>query len=92
MTISDLMRFIHEQVLAALAKKDQQELAYLGTTVQQLLEAAERYHDSQLHSLLDDMNYLLNETLMGAQAKGEKCLPSITEKLAQLEREENSRK
>jgi hypothetical protein len=89
MTIVDLMRHIHEQVLAALAKKDQQELAYFGTTVQQLLEAAERYHDSKLYSLLDDMNYLLNETLTGAQAKGETCLSSISEKLEQLEREES---
>jgi len=31
------------------------------------------------------MNYLLNETLMGAQAKGEKVLSAVASKLQQIE-------
>jgi hypothetical protein len=48
--------------------------------------------DTELYSLLDDMNYLLNETLMGAQAKGETVLPSIATKLTRLEQRELSNK
>lgn len=61
---------------------------YLSTTVRVLFEVAERENDTELYSLLDDMNYLLNETLMGAQAKGETVLPSIFAKLEQLEERE----
>jgi len=65
MTLVDLLRYFHQRVLKELAKKNEEELNYLSTTVRELWEAAERYEDTELYSLLDDMNYLLNETLMG---------------------------
>jgi hypothetical protein len=63
----------------------------LSTTVRVVWEAAESHDDKELYLLLDDMNYVLNETLMGAQAKGEKCLSSVDTKLKQIEMKENGR-
>jgi len=85
MTLVDLLRYLHQRVLDELTKKNEEELNYLSTTVRELWEAAERYEDTELYSLLDDMNYLLNETLMGAQAKGEKVLSAVASKLQQIE-------
>jgi hypothetical protein len=85
MTLVDLLRYLHQCVLDELAKKNEEELNYLSTTLRVLWEAAERHHDTELYSLLDDMNYLVNETLMGAQAKGENVLPTVASKLRQME-------
>lgn len=85
MTLVDLLRYLHQRVLEELVKKNEEELNYLSTTVRELCEAAERYQDTELYSLLDDMNYLLNETLIGAQAKGENVLPAVASKLRQIE-------
>jgi hypothetical protein len=85
MTLVDLLRYLHQRILDELAKKNEEELNYLSTTVRELWEAAERYQDTELYSLLDDMKYLLNETLMGAQAKGENVLAAVASKLRQIE-------
>jgi hypothetical protein len=85
MILVDLLRYLHQCVLDELARKNEEELNYLSSTVRELREAAERYQDTELYSLLDDMNYLLNETLMGAQAKGENVLPAVASKLRQIE-------
>jgi hypothetical protein len=70
--------------------QNEEELNYLSTTVRVLFEAAEHENDAELYALLDDMNYLLNETLMGAQAKGETVMPSISAKLKQLNEREKT--
>ena len=88
MTMLDLLRYLHKRMLDELAKGDEDELNYLSTTLRELWEAAERFGDSDLYMLLDDMNYVLNETLMGAQAKGERALASVTDKLKQMEESE----
>jgi hypothetical protein len=85
MTLVDLLRYLHTRVLDELPNKNEEELNYLSTTVEELFEAAGHLHDTEVYSLLDDMNYLLNETLMDAQAKGESVLPVISSKLEQLE-------
>ena len=85
MTIPQLVRYLQQRILDELTKKNEEELNYLSTTVRVLFEAAEHENDADFYSLLDDMNYLLNETLMGAQGKGESVLPSVATKLKQLE-------
>ena len=68
-TISQLFRYLQRRIVEELGNQNVEELNYLSTTVRILFEAAEHENDPELYSLLDDMNYLLNETLMGAQAK-----------------------
>jgi len=86
LTIPRLLHYLHERILLELTNQNEEELNYLGTTVRVLFEAAEQEKDSDLYGLLDDMSYVLNETLMGAQAKAETVLPSITEKLKKLDK------
>lgn len=88
MTISQLFGYLHRRIVAELTNQNEEELNHLGTTVRVLFEAAEHENDAELYTLLDDMNYLLNETLMGAEAKGETVLPSISAKLKQLDERE----
>jgi hypothetical protein len=85
MTAIQLYRYLHNRILDALAKHDEAELRYLSITVETLYEAAECSNDTDAYQLLDDMTYLLNETLTGAQVKGESCLPLIELKLKQME-------
>jgi hypothetical protein len=85
MTAIQLYRYLHSQTLDALAKQDETELRYLSITVETLYEAAEYCNDTDAYQLLGDMTYLLNETLTGAQVKGESCLPSIESKLKEME-------
>jgi hypothetical protein len=75
-------------MLDELARGNEAELNYLSTVIRECWEAAEHHQDAQVYSLLDDMNYILNETLMGAQAKGERLLPAVASKLKQLEEAE----
>ena len=86
LTIPRLLHYLHERMLLELTNQNEEELNYLGITVRMLFEAAEQENDSDLYALLDDMSYVLNETLMGAQAKAETVLPSITAKLEQLDK------
>jgi hypothetical protein len=85
MTIPQLLRYLHQRILDELAKGNEEELNYLSTTTRVIFEAAESHGDDDLYSLLDDLNYLLNETLMGAQGKGERALSTIATKLQKLE-------
>lgn len=86
LTIPRLLHYLHERILLELTNQNVEELNYLGITVRMLFEAAEQENDSDLYALLDDMSYMLNETLMGAQAKAETVLPSITAKLKELDK------
>ena len=90
-TISQLFGYLHRRIVAELTNQNEEELNYLGTTVRVLFEAAEHENDAELYTLLDDMNYLLNENLMGAPAKGETVLPSISAKLKQLDERDKLR-
>jgi hypothetical protein len=88
MTIIDLLQYLHQRILDNLARQDEEELNYLSTTLRELWEAVEQHGDSELYVLLDDMNYVLNETLMGAQPKGERTLAKIASQLAHLKEAE----
>lgn len=90
LTIAQFLRYLERRIHEELVSKNVDELNYLSTTVRVFWEAAEHEKDTELYSLLDDMNYLLNETLMGVQAKGETVLPAIATKLKQLEQRELS--
>jgi hypothetical protein len=85
MTLVDLLRYLHQRILDELSNKNEEELNDLSTIVRGLFEAAGRHHDDEVYSLLDDLNYLLDETLMDAQGKGESVLPAIATKLQQIE-------
>jgi hypothetical protein len=88
MTIARLLRYLQRRIDEELVNGNEEELNYLSTTVTVLWEAAEHQKDTELYSVLDDMNYLLNETLMDAPSKGETVLPSIAAKLDRLEQRE----
>ena len=87
---SSVLRYLQRRIHEEMVNGSEEELNYLSTTVSIFLEAAEHQKDTELSSVLDDMNDLLNETLMGAQAKGETVLPSIETKLTRLEQRELS--
>ena len=91
MTIVGLLRYLHQRMLTALAAGSEDELNQLSGTLMQIWEAAEHYEDRTLYELLDDMNYVLNETLMDARPKGERRLASVASKLKQLEDAERTR-
>ncbi len=48
MTIPDLLRYLHQQVVTSLTKQDEQTLGYLSTTLTELREGARHYGDMQL--------------------------------------------
>jgi hypothetical protein len=74
------MQYLRDQLLLRLDKEGNEDMKALSNLAAALLEislAAEHYCDGTLCNLADDMIYVIQETSMGARAKGENALPDI---------------
>jgi hypothetical protein len=84
MTLMDVMRGLHVQILQQLARADQQQLANLSTTFAELIEVVEQFGDHELADLLYEMCYAVTHTLMGVPFKAQAILPDIETQLRAL--------
>ncbi len=84
MTVLDLVRYLHQQVVTTLTVQDEHTLGSLSTTLMELAEVAQHYGDLAVYEVLDDLRYAVNETLMGAPGKRDSALAGVPAKLAQL--------
>ena len=85
MTIFDLLRDLQKQVLSRIDKNNRSQLQYLSYVLAELEEAAARLNDNQMVSVLDEMGYAVNHTLMGVDFKAQGALPEIERLLSALE-------
>jgi hypothetical protein len=84
MTLIDVMRGLHAQMLQRLASADQQQLANLSTTFAELIEVVEQVGDHELAELLYEMSYAVTHMLMGVPFKAQAILPDIETQLRAL--------
>jgi hypothetical protein len=87
MTLLDLIGYLRDQLLLRLDKEGNEDMKGLNELASALLEislAAEHHGDGVLCNLVDDMIYVIQETSMGARAKGESALPDIEEGIKRM--------
>jgi hypothetical protein len=88
MTITDLLRYLHQRTLYFLETEESERLGSLFPTLIDLTEAASHYDDRDVFGVLDDLAYVIGETTMGSRGKGEGTLAAIPEKIEAIERRE----
>ena len=90
-TILDVVRHLQKELneLAAadgLSKEQEYRLDSIGRTVEVLMQVAQRVNDRTLYEILDDFEYGVNETSMGAAAKAARKLARTESKIQLLEK------
>lgn len=81
MTIKDLVKYLYLELLKHLETENISHLSNLGIILLELLEVADQTGDMEIHSIFDDMLYIVRETEMGARIKGERVLPELESKV-----------
>jgi hypothetical protein len=84
MTLLNLLRGLHLEILQQLARPDQQQLANLSTTFAELIKVVEQFGDHELAHLLYDMSYAVTHALMGVPFKAQAVVPDIETQLRVL--------
>lgn len=90
-TIINVVRHLHQELselVAADSLSEEQEyrLNSIGRTVEILTQVAQQVNDRALYEILDDFEYAVNETSMGAAGKGASELARTEAKIQRLEK------
>lgn len=95
-TLIGLIRYLREEIYAlteisnpTLSEDELQKIATLSFTVEHLMDFANKIGDRALYDILDDFTYALNETEMGAPAKGKSELDDCFYRIDDYEKQDS---
>jgi hypothetical protein len=91
-TVLKIVRHLHKElsdlaVMDTLSPEQEYRLTSIGRTVEVLIQLASDVSDRKLWEVLDDFEYGVNETSMGAAGKAARALTKTEAKIQALENE-----